>query len=520
MTIAMETSDPGTLMSAQGGDPAAFEALVEPRRAELHAHCYRMLGSVHDADDAVQETMLRAWRSLPRFEGRSSLRTWLFKIATNVALDVASRTSRRELPTTFGPPADPSNPAAIPVTEVYWIEPYAAARELTSGLSLEEAHIARETIELAYVAALQHLPVRQRAVFILREVMRFRTAQTAEILDTTTAAVSSLLQRARAAVREKLPAVSQQTELETLGLATVSGLARSYARAIEDDDLDALMALLTEDPTWSMPPAPYWYRGREAVVAFHRSEVLSLHWRHLIAWANGQLAVAGYVLDADLGCFVAVALDVLQLRGDRIDSVTGFITPAGLSPDERQQYRTDPTLFSRFGLPSQLPAEGNGPGHVEVSRSINASAHEIFSILAAPASHPRLDGSGMLTDAEDRQAIAGVGDSFLVSMTLESIGAYQMLNRVIRFEPDQLLVWEPTPGDAAAAKAAGLPIGASQGYQWGFELVADGDRTTVTEFFDCRAAPDAIKLAVDNGRMWAPAMAVTLDRLAGWAERS
>lgn len=382
MTITMEASDLTLLKAAQGGDQGAFEALVGSRRAELHAHCYRMLASVHDADDAVQDAMLRAWRSLPRFEGRSSLRTWLFKIATNAALDIASRRSRRELPATFGPPADPSDRTDAPSVEVSWMEPYPAVRQLTGELGLDDAYSARETIELAYVAALQHLPIRQRAVFILRDVMGFRAKETAEILEMTVAAVNSAHQRARVAVGDRLPGVSQQAELDRLGPAAVSELARCYARAIEHGDLDALMALLSEDPSWSMPPTPRWYRGREAVAAFHRADVLPLHWRHLVTWANGQLAVAGYLFDANLGCFVPIALDVLELRGGAIASVTAFLTEAALDPEERDRYGTDPALFSRFGQPDRMPVESGGPGHVEVSRRTASSAHEIFSILA------------------------------------------------------------------------------------------------------------------------------------------
>ncbi len=382
MTIATEASHRGTLTAAQGGDESAFEALVGPRRAELHAHCYRILASVHDADDAVQETMLRAWRSLPRFQERSSLRTWLFKIATNSALDIASRRSRRELPHSFGPPTGPTDPSGTPVTEVCWMEPYPAVRELTSGLPLEDAYSARETIELAYVATLQHLHLRQRAVFILREVMGFRAAETAEILDMTVAAVNSSLQRARAAIGDKLPRVSQQAELESMGPAAVDELARSYARAIEEGDLEGLMSLLTADPSWSMPPEPNWYRGRNAVAAFHRESVLPLRWRHLITSASGQLAVAGYLLDDEQGCFVAIALDVLELRGGHVDSVTGFLTPAAF--EERKKYRADSILFSRFGLPDSFPADSNGPALVTVSRQTGATTSTLDRLASSP----------------------------------------------------------------------------------------------------------------------------------------
>src|SRR3954468_19628288 len=205
---------PGTstplLEAARGGDETAFRELIEAHRGELHAHCYRMLGSVHDAEDALQDAMLRAWRFLPRFDGRSSVRTWLYKIATNTALDAINRRQKRELPLELGPPSDPDDGPAMPLVEAVWVEPYPTA-SIEDGAPPPEAPFERrESLELAFVAAVQHLPATQRAVLILREVLGFSAQEVADTLDTSVASVNSGLQRARKTVDEKLPARSQQ----------------------------------------------------------------------------------------------------------------------------------------------------------------------------------------------------------------------------------------------------------------------------------------------------------------------
>src|SRR5690348_5769983 len=200
------------LDAARGGDEDAYRALVEPLRAELHAHCYRMLGSVHDAEDALQDALLRAWRGLPRFEGRSSVRSWLYRIATNSCLDLIARRPKRVLPIDYGPPTDPHAGPGEPIVESVWIEPYPDERlGIEDGFAAPEARYEqRESVELAFVAALQLLPARQRAVLILREVLGFSAREVAESLDTTTASVNSALQRARATIEDKLPQESQQ----------------------------------------------------------------------------------------------------------------------------------------------------------------------------------------------------------------------------------------------------------------------------------------------------------------------
>jgi RNA polymerase sigma-70 factor (ECF subfamily) len=206
------------LETARRGDEEAYRRLVEPHRTELHAHCYRMLGSVHDAEDALQDALVRAWRGLPKFEGRSSLRSWLYRIATNTCLDLVERRPKRVLPVDYEP-ADPHEGPGEPITESVWVEPYPDERlGLEDGLAAPEAQYEqREGVELAFIAALQHLPANQRAVLILREVLGFSAQETAETLETTVASVNSALQRARKAVDERLPEQTQQATLRALG---------------------------------------------------------------------------------------------------------------------------------------------------------------------------------------------------------------------------------------------------------------------------------------------------------------
>jgi RNA polymerase sigma-70 factor, ECF subfamily len=353
------TDEQWLLDSARRGDEDAYRELVEVHRAELHAHCYRMLASVPDAEDAVQDALVRAWRGLARFEGRSSVRTWLFKIATNTALDIARRRSRRELPLEHGPAAGPGESPGPPILETLWVEPYP---DQMLGLSdrfasPESRYELRESIELAFVAALQHLPAQQRAVLILREVLAFTASEVAELLDTTVPAVNSALQRARVGAATRLPERSQQVTVRSLGEGRIRDLAARYSQAIERGDLKALLSLLTEDATWAMPPLATWYRGREAIATFHSRYVFTERWRHLTTRASGQLAVGCYTFDSDRHCYVASVLDVLTLEGDRIAQVTGFIATELLAHSDREQYRfVGAEAFPRFGLPDELPA--------------------------------------------------------------------------------------------------------------------------------------------------------------------
>jgi RNA polymerase sigma-70 factor, ECF subfamily len=339
MTAMVDTQ---LLSAARNGDEDAYRRLVEPRRAELHAHCYRMLGSVHDAEDALQDALLRAWRGIGRFEGRSSLRSWLYRIATNTCLDVAGR-NKRVLPIDFGPGADPHDSPGTPVVESVWVEPYPDA---------ELAYEQREGVELAFVAALQHLPARQRAALILFEVLGFSAAEVAETLDTSVASVNSALQRARKTVDERMPEQSQQETLRTLGDDRVRELVERYMAAIEAADVDRVVALLTEDATWSMPPCPVWFRGIETVSAFLTDYPLNERWRHIPTQANGQLAVGCYMWDGER--FAAAVLDVLTLRGDKVADVTAFLAPwVHRRFGDVDGFMTE-EMFARFGLPAAV----------------------------------------------------------------------------------------------------------------------------------------------------------------------
>ncbi len=331
------------LERARAGDEDAYRRLVDPRRSELHAHCYRMLGSVDDAEDALQDALLGAWRGLARFEGRSSLRSWLYRIATNASLDLAARRPERVLPRDYGPPGDPREGPAEPLVELAWLEPYPDERlGLVDATTTPEGRYQQhEAIELAFVAALQHLPPKQRAALILREVLGFSAQEVAESLETTVASVKSALQRARKAVDERLPEQSQQATLRSLGDEGIRKMVSAYIAAWERDDVDAVVAMLTDDATIAMPPTPTWYRGREAITAFYSEWVLSgeLSWRHLPTRANGQPAVACYLWDPETGSYGAQVLDVLTLRGHHVAEITSFV---------------DPHVFRRFGLPDQL----------------------------------------------------------------------------------------------------------------------------------------------------------------------
>src|SRR4051794_26633502 len=234
------TQERELLGAARGGDEQAFSRLLEPYRGELHAHCYRMLGSVHDAEDALQDASLRAWRGLARFEGRSSLRSWLYTIATNACLTAIERRPKRVLPIDYGPAADPHGDGlGLPPIESVWVEPYPdEAMGLEDGYAAPEARYElRESVELAFVAALQHLPANQRAALILREVLGFSAKETADALDTSLASVNSALQRARATVDERLPEKSQQSTLRSLGDERLSEIVEGYMDAMRRGDV-------------------------------------------------------------------------------------------------------------------------------------------------------------------------------------------------------------------------------------------------------------------------------------------
>ena len=355
----------GALQAARSGDEAAFERLIEPYRRELHAHCYRMLGSLHDAEEAMQEAMLRVWRGLGAFEERSSLRSWLYRIATNTCLDAISRRKRRVLPADYGPAADPNQPPGEPVGEQVWLEPYPAEElGLEDGpASPEASYERREAVELAFVAAMQHLPARQRAVLILREVLGFSAQEVGETLDTSVPSVNSALQRARRTVEERLPERSQQATLCSLGDARIKEIVEEYMEAMRGGDVPRVVSMLTADAAWSMPPLASWYGGIEEVEVFLRNGPLSgeWRWRHAPALANGQLAVGTYTWVEAKRTHVPFSLDVLTLAADRIKEVTAFVVRLADVPDGYSrwpEYEADPqrvrAVFRRFGLPDRI----------------------------------------------------------------------------------------------------------------------------------------------------------------------
>jgi RNA polymerase sigma-70 factor (ECF subfamily) len=339
--VSDTTVEDPDLARARAGDDAAFDRLVAPLRRELHAHCYRMLGSTHDADDALQDALVRAWRGLARFEGRASLRSWLYTVATRTCLTAAERRGRRALPVDLGSSSDRAVRGDAPLHEVAWLGPYPDG-DLTGGPAGPHARYEqREAVELAFVAALQHLPGNQRAALLLFEVLGFSAAEIAAVMDTSTASVNSALQRARKIVAEKVPDRSQQKTLRDLDDGRMHRIVADYSAALERGDTDALVALLTEDVTWSMPPLPHWYRGIEAVTDFAVAVPLGAcgAWRRIPTGANGQPATGSYLWDDAAGRFQAFAIDVLTLRGEQIVEITTFIGPEH---------------FTVFGLPPTL----------------------------------------------------------------------------------------------------------------------------------------------------------------------
>ena len=302
-----------------------FARLTDPFRPELLAHCYRMLGSVHDAEDQVQETMIRAWRSYGEFEGRASLRTWLYRIATNACLRALENNGRRPLPSGLGGPGEyPEAPLAAARPEVPWLQPIPDA--LVNGGSADPAEIAasRQSMRLALIAALQYLPARQRAVLILRDVLRWRAAEVADLLGTTTTSVNRMLQRARARLEQAAPDQDQ------------------YATAFQNADVTAVMQLLREDAVFEMPPEVTWFTGRELIGRFLRARVLTEPGRFQMipVAANGQPALAAYIRGHD-GRYRAHSICVLTIAASRVARVASF---------------NDPGLFAAFGLPRTAPA--------------------------------------------------------------------------------------------------------------------------------------------------------------------
>ncbi|SDL67222.1 RNA polymerase subunit sigma-70 [Nonomuraea jiangxiensis] len=324
----------------RGGDPAKFAELTEPCRHELQVHCYRMLGSFADAEDMVQETLLRAWRGRETFAGRSTFRAWLYRIATNACLDLLSGPARsREITVGTG------NEAGSPFAEVPWLQPYPdRLLDLAApGQGEPDAvTVARETIELAYLAAIQHLPPRQRAVLILRDVAGWSAEETSDALELSVAAVKSALQRARATLRTRLPERRSQWGPATPPSEQERAVLRRYMDASVAGDLSALAALLRADARQTMPPASLVYDGRASILDMWRPVLEGAQawgeWRVLATYANRQPAMAGYVRRPGEAGYTAVNLDVLRVEDGLIAEITTF----------------GPELHAAFGLPDRL----------------------------------------------------------------------------------------------------------------------------------------------------------------------
>ncbi|TDD71279.1 sigma-70 family RNA polymerase sigma factor [Jiangella aurantiaca] len=341
MEVPDRLDEAGLLAAARDGDSTAFDQLVGPYRRELTAHCYRMLGSVQDAEDAVQESLLSAWRGLGGFAGRSSLRTWLYRIATHASLRLHSKRPRRLVSPDHGPARRDTSDLGEPVLGPVWLEPFPTAGDVPAGgWDPAEAYVEREGVELAFVAALQHLPATQRAVLILRDVLRYSAAEVADLLDTTPASVNSALQRARASVGDRLPAVSQRDELSALGAEGRRELVDAFVAAWERADVPALLALLAEDARFTMPPLPAWFDGRADVGRFLAERVFETPWKLRPAWFNGQPGFACYRRDPSDGMFRLSAVNVLSIRDGLVTHLSSFI---------------DPELLPLLGLPADPP---------------------------------------------------------------------------------------------------------------------------------------------------------------------
>jgi RNA polymerase sigma-70 factor (TIGR02960 family) len=331
------------LIRARSGDGEAFRELTDPFRRELQVHCYRMLGSLHDAEDALQDTLLAAWQGLGGFEGRSSLRTWLYRVATNRCLNMVRAAGRRPQASWPLPGVDPIEPSRI--GEIVWLEPYPDA--LLEGVPAsrpgpEASFESSEAISLAFVTALQLLPARQRAVLVLRDVLGFHADEVAETLQTTVESVTSALKRARASVARRLETSGDHGPAPRPGSPAEAVLVDRLTRAYETGDVDGLVALLTEDVWVAMPPLPLEYQGRELARRFHETVVFrqGRTYRLVATRANGQPAFGAYLRDAAGGPSHAIGLVAITLAGDRIAAITRF----------------DTAVLPRFGLPRSLPS--------------------------------------------------------------------------------------------------------------------------------------------------------------------
>jgi RNA polymerase sigma-70 factor (ECF subfamily) len=320
-------------------DGEAFSERVKPLRRELFAYCYRMAGSVHDAEDLLQESLARAWAAYPGFEERATLRTWLYRIVSNVCVDALDKRAPRVLPPELGPPGDPGVVAGG--VEPIWLEPYPEHLMPESGNSPDVQYTARESVALAFLTVLQRLPPRQRAALLLRDVLGWSASECAELLGSTVPAINSAVQRARESLSERSD--SFQTTRSGLEDEGTRALLERYLRAWEDSDVAALVALLSEDAILSMPPLPMWFRGPEAIGQSLGQMILTPesrgHFRLLPTRANGLPAFATYRLDPATQDFRPLSIQVILANGHRIREIQAFL---GAS------------LFDVFGLPGTL----------------------------------------------------------------------------------------------------------------------------------------------------------------------
>jgi RNA polymerase sigma-70 factor (TIGR02960 family) len=343
-TTGRTVTEPELLAAAQRGDTAAFEALVAIHRRPLHAHCYRMLGSLQDAEDALQETLLAAWRGMRGFEGRSSFRSWLYRIATNACLRLAERRPQRHLSSERSPVWTDVHNIGDYTDEPLWLEPYPSQPSEPSGSDPAASYQQRENVELAFIAALHNLPANQRAVLILRDVLEFSAAEVAEALDTTVASVNSALQRARKTVDHRIVAGNQDAELRALGAERQNDLVTAFVAAWARADVDEILGMLAEDVRFAMPPFPAWFSGRTHVGQFLSERTFARSWRLRPMVANGQLAFACYVNDPEItpDRFELAVINVVTLRDGLVAEMNAFLAPE---------------VHRWFGLPLELAGE-------------------------------------------------------------------------------------------------------------------------------------------------------------------
>ena len=328
------------LDQALEGSQQAFELLTEPHRRELQVHCYRMLGSILDAEDMVQETLVRAWEKLHTFEGRAPLRAWLYRIATNVSLDELAKRTKRSLPQELYPAADPMTPLSPAIMDPIWIEPFPDAWLEPTGTDPAVRYDQRESVTLAFMVALHSLPPRQGAILLLRDVLGLRSKEVADLLDLSTSAIESALYRARNTLSKKY---SAPTPVALVSDPVAKDLLDRYVNAWEAADIEGLIALMRDDATFPMPPSPTWVRGRDQIRSFVAENILDGdargRWRLLPTRANGQPAFAWYRRNPDGSAFASFAIQVVSVEAGLVADATTFVFPQ---------------LFATFELPFQI----------------------------------------------------------------------------------------------------------------------------------------------------------------------